>query len=70
MTKQNIGFIAPFALNILAYVLVWNFFVVDKGETPTIQNEVPAAFLEEVETDKDGAFIMSEETLFTAMNEE
>ena len=25
MYKQNLGFIAPFALNILAYVMIWHF---------------------------------------------
>jgi len=70
MSKQNIGFIAPFALNILAYVLVWNFFFADKEATRNVTNEVPAAFLEEMETNEDGAYLMKdEEILLTAMND-
>ncbi len=72
MTKQNLGFIAPFALNILAYVLVWNVFFADKEATPdAVQNEVPAAFLEEMETTEDGAYIIKEnDHLLTAMNDQ
>jgi len=72
MTKQNLGFIAPFALNILAYVLVWNIFFADKEAAPAaIQNEVPAAFLEEMETKEDGAYIAKEnDLLLTAMNDQ
>lgn len=69
MTKANLGFIAPFALNILAYVLVWNFFIADKEVTTAIQNDVPAAFLEEMETTEDGAYIMTEEATLTALND-
>lgn len=72
MTKQNLGFIAPFALNILAYVLVWNVFFTDSKETPAAtQNEIPAAFLEEMEPTEDGVYIAKEnDLLLTAMNEQ
>jgi hypothetical protein len=68
MTKQNLGFIAPFALNILAYVLVYHFFF--RG-TPAIENEVPVAFLEEIQKEtEDGAYLLTEESLLTALNTE
>ncbi|MFT4664260.1 MAG: hypothetical protein ACI8YQ_003410 [Polaribacter sp.] len=72
MTKQNIGFIAPFALNILAYILVWNVFFSDTEATSNAaQNEVPAAFLEEMETTEDGVYITKEnDLLLTAMNDQ
>ncbi|MFK7807842.1 MAG: hypothetical protein AB8F74_08610 [Saprospiraceae bacterium] len=70
MSKQNIGFIAPFALNILAYVLVWNFFFADSDTTTFNDAEVPAAFQEEVEPTEDGAYILEEDHKYTALREE
>jgi hypothetical protein len=69
MTKQNLGFIAPFALNILAYVLVYYVFFADKPATPVTEKEVPAAFREDMPKEtEDGAFLTKEEVLLTALN--
>ena len=47
MYKQNLGFIAPFALNLLAYVLIWHFFFRDKEAVQTVDlNPVPIANIE------------------------
>ena len=69
MTKQNLGFIAPFALNILAYVLVYHLFFADNETKPAVENEVPAAFIEEIPETEDGAYIDKEDIQLTAMND-
>ncbi len=70
MTKQNLLFITPFALNLLAYLLIWNVFFSDEEATTTsVEDKVPAAFLEEIGETNDGAYIINEKDyqLMTAM---
>ena len=59
MYKQNLGFIAPFALNLLAYALIYYFFFYTGTENKPASsvNEAPAAYNQHID-DKETVYVL------------